>query len=213
MSVLEQHRYRFVDPGVLADGDLELVAPGERWVDALLRTLHDPRTRAVCPKDAALTREQVVGFVREFPLGRQPANPERGTVPAYHFWMRVPARDGDGDGDRDGDGGARWTIAGGLNLRVGHTTNLEQHLGHIGYTVYPPARGHRYAARAVRLLLPLARREGINPLWITCNPDNVASRRTCELAGGRFVEIVRLPGDHPLYERGEREKCRYRFDL
>lgn len=201
MNVLER-QFRFVDPGPLVDRDLELVTPDERWVDALLRTLGHADTRRLTPKDSELTREQIVRFVRDFPLGRQPANPEKGTVPAYHFWMRLRP-----------ESALPVTIAGGINLRVAHTTNLEMYLGHIGYTVYPPARGRQYAARAVRLLLPLARRMGVNPLWITCNPDNVASRRTCETAGGTLVDTVPLPPEHPLYQRGEREKCRYRFDL
>jgi tagatose 1,6-diphosphate aldolase len=77
----------------------------------------------------------------------------------------------------------------------------------------PEYRGKRFAARATRLLFPLARDLDLNPLWITCNPENVASRRTCERAGGRLVEVVKLPRDHNLYRKGERAKCRYRFDL
>jgi tagatose 1,6-diphosphate aldolase len=202
MSLLEQ--FRFVDPGPLVDGELELVTPADCWVDPLLETLAHPLTRELSPRDAELTREQVRRFVREFPLGRQPGDPERGMVPAYHFWMHLRPTEGFEPVVR---------LAGGIALRVGHSRNLEMYLGHIGYNVYPPARGRHLAARAVRLLLPLARRLGLAPLWITCNPDNVASRRTCELAGGRLVEVVPLPEDHGLYARGEREKCRYRFDL
>jgi tagatose 1,6-diphosphate aldolase len=61
--------------------------------------------------------------------------------------------------------------------------------------------------------MPLARRHGLYALWITCNPENVASRRTCELTGAEFVEIVDLPPESDMYERGERRKCRYRLDL
>ena len=50
-------------------------------------------------------------------------------------------------------------------------------------------------------------------LWVTCNPDNIASRRTCELAGGVLVEIVDLPEDIDMYQEGERRKCRYRFGM
>jgi len=49
--------------------------------------------------------------------------------------------------------------------------------------------------------------------WITCNPDNAASRRTCELAGAVLVEIVDLPEDIDMYQEGERQKCRYRLEL
>jgi len=53
----------------------------------------------------------------------------------------------------------------------------------------------------------------LNPLWITCNPDNLASRKTCEIAGGVMMEIVDLPEHNIMYKQGERQKCRYRFDL
>ena len=201
MSLLEQ--FRFLDPGPLVDAELELVTPDDRWVDPLLETLAHPLTRELSPREAELTGEQIRRFIREFPLGRQPVDVEKGLVPAYHFWMRLRPIDGFEP---------VVPLAGGIALRVGHSRNLEMYLGHIGYNVYPPARGRHLAGRAVRLVLPLARRLGLSPLWITCNPDNVASRRSCEIAGGRLVEVVPLPEDHPLYVRGEREKCRYRFD-
>jgi tagatose 1,6-diphosphate aldolase len=65
----------------------------------------------------------------------------------------------------------------------------------------------------VRLLLPLAKRHGLSPLWLTCNPDNVASRKSCELAGAELVETVALPRDEEMYEHGDRAKCRYRIVL
>jgi predicted acetyltransferase len=50
-------------------------------------------------------------------------------------------------------------------------------------------------------------------VWITCNPENVASRRTCELAGGQLIDIVDLPPETDMFKEGERQKCRYRFAL
>ena len=102
---------------------------------------------------------------------------------------------------------------GNISLRLGNTRHVLMYAGHIGYGVDPLYRGHRYAARAVTLLLPHALSHGINPIWITCNPDNAASRRTCEIAGGRLMEIVNIPEDDAMYRAGERQKCRYRFDL
>lgn len=77
-----------------------------------------------------------------------------------------------------------------INLRVGSTPHIELYAGHIGYSVYAPFRGRHFAARSVVLLVPLARRVGLDPLWITCDPENIASRRSLELAGAAFVEIV-----------------------
>ena len=100
-----------------------------------------------------------------------------------------------------------------LNFRVANTEDIILYAGHFGYNVAEEYRGHRYAARSCQLLFPLAIKHGINPLWITCNPDKIASRRTCEIAGGKLIEVVDLPPDNDQYQDGERQKCRYRFDL
>jgi predicted acetyltransferase len=129
---------------------------------------------------------------------RYGGDPRRGYIPAYRFRMTRAGQD---------------ETIGFIELRLGNTKHVVMYGGHIGYRVLPEHRGHRYAARSCKLLLPTAKRHGLNPLWITCNPDNVASRRTCEIAGGRLAEIVDLPSDTDMYQRGERAKCRYRFDL
>lgn len=129
---------------------------------------------------------------------RIPEDRGRGYVPAYKFEMRR-------------DGGAE--PVGDIYLRIGDTYMLRMYGGHLAYGVRPKFRGHHYAARACRLLLPLARSHGMAALWITCNPNNMASRRTCELAGAVLVETVDLPEDIDMYQEGERQKCRYRLEL
>lgn len=99
-----------------------------------------------------------------------------------------------------------------INLRIGSTPHLELYAGHIGYSVHATYRGHHYAARSVKLLLPLARTFGIDPLWITCDPDNVASRRSLEIAGAEMIEIVDVPEDCGIRKYGGKaRKCRYRL--
>lgn len=110
---------------------------------------------------------------------------------------------------RDG----RDNPAGYVNIRIGNTPEILLYVGHIGYFVEPDCRGRHFAERATRLLLPFARSEGLNPLWITCNPDNLPSRRTIERLGAEFVKIVDVPRNTDMYERGETQKCRYRLDL
>lgn len=129
---------------------------------------------------------------------KYPGNTLAGYVPAYRFKITHIGQDEE---------------IGRIELRVGNTRNIVMYAGHIGYRVNPDHRGHRHAATACRLLLPLARCHNLKTIWITCNPDNIASRRTCELAGAEFVEIVDLPESSDMYKRGERQKCRYRLDL
>jgi len=141
----------------------------------------------------------VDGDLELFLVATHPGNPRLGWVPWYEFAM-CPV-------------GCPERHMGAISLRVGHTPHILFYAGHIGYHVLPPYRGHHYAARSCRLLFPLARAHRLNPLWITCDPDNWASRRSCELAGGTLVEIVDVPPADPLYWQGSRQKCRYRFDL
>ncbi len=129
---------------------------------------------------------------------RGEADEEKGLVPWYEFSMRRVGSDQD---------------MGKISLRLGNTPHLVSYGGHMGYRVEEPFRGHRHAARSIRLLLPLAKEHELSPLWITCDPDNAASRRSCELAGGVLVEIVDLPPDTDLYKRGLRQVCRYKFDV
>jgi predicted acetyltransferase len=119
-------------------------------------------------------------------------------VPAYRFKMTLV-----GQGKK----------IGGIEFRVSNIHHIIMYGGHLAYAVDPEHRGHRYAAKACKLLMPLARLHGFQTLWITCNPDNIASRRTCELAGAELVEIVDLPEDTDMYQKGERQKCRYRVDI
>ena len=52
-------------------------------------------------------------------------------------------------------------------------------------------RGHRYAARSCRLLLPLAAAHGLKVVWLTVDPKNVPSQRTGKIIGARCcVNIV-----------------------
>lgn len=128
----------------------------------------------------------------------QPADPARNRVPCYVFHIISAETE---------------RRAGEIYLRIGNAEHIRQYGGHVGYDVRPKFRGNHFAARALRLLMPLARRHGLSELWITCNPDNVGSRRTCELAGAEMIEIVDLPPHVDMYHKGDRQKCRYRLDL
>jgi tagatose 1,6-diphosphate aldolase len=202
--------FRFLDPGPLIDHELELVSPQVSLVDEVLEACHHPLTVSQAPPMAQMTRTQLMDFLEAAPLGHQRPQPLREMGPAYHFWMRLRPEQGAESRPRSRP---QPRIAGGISLRIGSGEDLELYVGHIGYHVYPPARGHHYAERSCRLLLPLARRHGFKMLWVTCNPDNLPSRRTCERLGAVLVDIVPLPQDHLLYLRGERQKCRYRIDL
>ncbi len=93
-------------------------------------------------------------------------------LPSYRRWMW--------DGEFCGSIGFRWQPG---------TTALTPHcLGHIGYSVVPWKRRLGYATRALELLLPEARREGLDFVEITTDVDNTASQRVIEKNGGVLME-------------------------
>ncbi|WP_461164100.1 GNAT family N-acetyltransferase [Arthrobacter sp. R4-81] len=56
--------------------------------------------------------------------------------------------------------------------------------GHIGYSVRPRFRRNGFAGQILDLALIEARNLGIGEALLTCDADNVASRRVIESRGG-----------------------------
>lgn len=143
--------------------------------------------------DTSFLKDEEISLVLERTAA---ANPERGWVPAYYF--AICNKDGVKIGECD--------------LRVGHNENT-YYGGNIGYSINEEYRGHHYAGKACLLLFELAKLHNLDYLIISCNPDNVASRKTCEYAGGKLSEIAELPEGNDMRSNGETEKCIYKFML
>lgn len=122
---------------------------------------------------------------------------DKGYVPSYEF--DITQHD-------------RCAIIGRISLRAGFNRNI-YYGGNIGYGIVEAYRGHGYAAKACRMLQPLAKRHDMNRLIITCRPDNLPSRRTCERVGAQHVCYAPLPEDNELYQQGERVECIYGWQL
>lgn len=113
-------------------------------------------------------------------------------LPGYKLWMW--------DGEFCGSIGFRWQPG---------TTELPPYcLGHIGYSVVPWKRQPGYATRALQLLLPLAKLEGLAYVELTSDANNVASRRVIEANGGKLMEQFDKSS-----EDGGAESLRFRIDL
>jgi predicted acetyltransferase len=107
-------------------------------------------------------------------------------------------------------------VLGHLNLRVGYTENVVRYRGNIGFEVLEPFHGHGYSTRSCRLLVPLLRSLSFSPIWITCNVNNEASRKSIENLGAQLVATVEMPADYEharYYPPDARQKLRYRWDV
>jgi predicted acetyltransferase len=76
-------------------------------------------------------------------------------------------------------------------LAIRHRLNafLLEEGGHIGYDVRPTARRKGYATAMLRDALPVARELGIKQALVTCDDDNIASRKVIESAGGQYEDV------------------------
>jgi tagatose 1,6-diphosphate aldolase len=127
-----------------------------------------------------------------------PANPAEEWLRAFHYGISLT-------GSKE--------IIGFIDIRLGYSLDVVRYGGHLGYNIEPGWRGRHYAAKACLILKKIAVAHGMDVIWITCNPDNWPSRKTCEWIGATLVEIVDLPPENNQFNRGERQKCRYRWIL
>lgn len=75
-----------------------------------------------------------------------------------------------------------------IAIRHTLTSSLLEWGGHIGYDIRPAARRRGHATVMLRTALPIARELGIESALITCDPENIASRRVIEACGGTFED-------------------------
>lgn len=87
---------------------------------------------------------------------------------------------------------------GNCDLRIGHNRNT-YYGGNIGYGIEEAYRGHRYAKKACLLLKDFARLHKMPYLIITCNKDNIASKKTIESLNATLLEKTMAPKDTELY--------------
>ena len=66
------------------------------------------------------------------------------------------------------------------------TPYLMTYGGHVGYSIRPRRRRRGYGRRILELALERCREIGLERVLVTCDEDNVASRRIIEANGGRF---------------------------
>lgn len=75
--------------------------------------------------------------------------------------------------------------------KLRHTLNekLREYGGHIGYIIRPSERGKRYGTVLLSLLLNEAKKKEIHEVLITCDEDNIRSRKVIESNKGELQEV------------------------
>ena len=107
-----------------------------------------------------------------------PDGTQRSRIPGLQRWIW------------DAGSGGPEGFAGSINLRwMAANAALPPHvLGHIGYAVVPWKQRQGHATRALALVLPLAREQGLGSVEITTDADNIPSQKVIAANGGVLVE-------------------------
>jgi predicted acetyltransferase len=163
----------------------ELVTPDVKWHDSWAATMLEfgedyPHGSGLGTDAVDVTLDGCAAFVRERLRGADPEAPRpEGIVLCDYLWIT--------DGNE---------VVGFLALRHELTPWLLEDGGHIGYSVRPSRRREGHASHALSLALARAKELGLERVLLTCDEDNVGSRRTIENAGG-------------VYEDSRKDKRRY----
>lgn len=183
---------------------MELVWPVEEYLPSYAAALErgwspDNLRPEVARQELEQTARDPAGFLQA-QVDREAKGPcftlPDGTIsqrlPGYSRWMW--------DGEFCGRINFRWQP---------RSPELPLHvLGHIGYAVVPWKRRQGYATRALALLLPEAKAEGLEYVDLTTDADNDASQRVITANGGVLVERFLAP----WYGPGERLRFRIQLD-
>lgn len=77
-------------------------------------------------------------------------------------------------------------VLGTINIRHCLNEGLLKSGGHIGYSVAPSQRKKGYATTMLKMGLSKCHDLGIDKVLVTCNKNNIASRKTIEKCGGKL---------------------------
>lgn len=154
----------------------ELISPSAyvhaSWLTAVSEPGYEPRWTEDVDLDRLAESAAFAAYAADQRAqAREYAPRPPGWVPATHLWYV--------DGVE---------FLGRLSIRHRLTPWLLDYGGHIGYDVRPSARRRGHATAMLRAALPWCRDLGIEPVLVTCDLDNVASRKVIERNGGRLED-------------------------
>jgi tagatose 1,6-diphosphate aldolase len=103
-------------------------------------------------------------------------------------------------------------VVGKVSLRFGNNFH-SYYNGHVGFEIYPEYRGNNYAFQAVTQILDVAKKHGMDEIYLTCKQSNAASRRIFDKLGAEFIEVVKIPPECFFYRDGIEEYTIYRLPI
>ena len=119
-----------------------------------------------------ISREEFSSYLMENYNCSKGIDIKKGYVPQTMYWLYVDGK-----------------IVGIGKLRHYLNDNLRKEGGHIGYGLLPKEIGKGYGSILLRELLKEAKKIGVKEALLTCNTDNIPSKKVIERNGGKLQDI------------------------
>ncbi len=119
------------------------------------------------------------GFVKQMRGYEKGRNLPKGHVSSSYYWLM---------------NGSTWI--GETTIRHKLTKKLLKEGGHIGYGIRPTKRKLGYGKKILALALRKAQKLGFKKVLVTCNDDNIGSRKIIEANGGVLQNVIKRNGKH-----------------
>lgn len=169
-----------------------LVRPSERYRESYIAAVQEFQAEGTWLNlDVEQLERDFDGHVRDLLRRSDRATQDPGLVPET-FWWLVEENE----------------FIGVVSVRHELNENLLKVGGHIGYAIRPSKRGMGYGKLILKLVLEKARGLGLRRVLVTCDSDNIGSKKIIEANGGVLENEVEADID------GRRvKKLRYWIDI
>jgi predicted acetyltransferase len=159
---------------------LFLAEPTVAYRDTFIQSVHEFQAEGrQLNYDLNVLTNDFSAFVQESHDAKDRSKLKPGRVPASDFWLI----------DKN-------EFIGRLSLRHELNEFLLKMGGHIGYEIRPSRRKQGYGTEILRLGLEKTKELGLQRVLVTCDEDNIGSKKIIEHNGGKFENAIKLEGDH-----------------
>ena len=165
-----------------------LTRPSEAYKDSYIEALREFQAEGrYLNLDISALVEDFGSFVKDLLRRSDRPTQDPGLVPETIWWLI----------DRD-------EYIGRVSIRHELTEDLLRHGGHIGYDIRPSKRLRGYGKLILKLALEKAKEMGFVRVLVTCNSDNIGSKKIIEANGGVLEDEVEV-----CLDGRTRKKLRY----
>lgn len=173
---------------------LRLVEPGSQYKESFLQGVREfQREGAMRQYSVSRLNADFESFLHRLYLRQHSKTLPPNIVPSLYFWLID-------------DDGVQGTYVGTLRISPTLDDFLRRVGGHIGYQVRPALRCKGYGRQLLALGLQRARELGLTRVLVTCDEDNIGSKKVIEYNGGQLENAIHVEGSTT-------RKLRYWIDL